>query len=230
MVHRALKASLVLGIFVVLLSESSGCSSTQVPDGTLIGARILSVCPPPSSDNYFFQPPTFASDTYDGAASRKEISSLFTLMSEPSLSCGAAPDEGYRLLNYFPHWGPPHPVAIRLIRFGSRRGLVAVSLIGEQATALAKGDRIQKQLTNQDWMAFNAAVDRVGFWIVPNRPAKNNLAILDGDRWVIEGRRGGLYRTLPLSDFVSRPAIAELVKAFFTMAGMKIPEQLSHRY
>src|SRR5206468_2126790 len=116
MVHRALTASSMLGILVVLLSGLSGCSSIEVPDGTLIGARILSVCPPPSSDNYFFQAATFATDTYDGAASRKEISNFFTLMSEPSLSCGEAPDEGYRLLNYFPFWGPPRPVAIRLTR------------------------------------------------------------------------------------------------------------------
>jgi hypothetical protein len=44
---------------------------------------------------------------------------------------------------------------------------------------------------------------------------------LDGDTWVIEGRRGGLYRTLPLVAFVDQPAIGELSKAFFTLAGLK---------
>jgi hypothetical protein len=97
----------------------------------MIGESAPSACP---SHTDFFPPRAFASTEYDGADSRKANSEFLRLMSEPSLWCGQAPDEGYRVLNYFPFWGPPHPVAVRLTRTGAGLDLVAVSLAGGRDT------------------------------------------------------------------------------------------------
>ncbi len=181
----------------------------------------------PSSTD-FFPPRAFASLEYDGADSRKANSEFLRLMSEPSLWCGQALDEGYRVLNYFPFWGPPHPVAVRLTRTGAGLDLVAVSLAGGRDTGvgLSVGNRIQKSLGMAEFTAFASTVETAGFWTAPNVPPQGSAIVLDADVWILEGRRGGLYRLLPFSPS-QRSSFTPMLKMFFGMSGLEVPSELA---
>lgn len=175
----------------------------------------------PSRGTEFFPPRTFASGDYDGADSRKEMSGFFALMSEPSLWCGDAADESYRLLEFSP-FGPPRPIAIRVTRVGSQTDLTAVTLRGGKHTGvnLFVERRMQKRLKDHDWAAFVKAVEQAGFWAAPNVPPRPPL-VLDGDALVLEGRRGHFYRVLPGPQH--RPSSTTMLSIFFTMAGLEQP-------
>jgi hypothetical protein len=189
----------------------------------MIALEVPATCP--SGGMELFPPRTFASADYDGAGLRKQMSGFFVLMSEPSLWCGDGPDEVYRLLNYFPFWPPQHPTAIRIARVGATSHLRAVSLAGGKGVTLSVDRRTEKPLTDQEWAAFATAVQAADFWMAPNELPKAG-AVLDGDTWVLEGRRGHSYRVLPFTP-VDRPLFLTMLRAFFGMAGLDVPSDLS---
>jgi hypothetical protein len=223
------RITLVAVGILIPITFATACSTDNAQDLLAIGQQAPSKCPRPSSENYFFPVRTFASAEYDGAGLQKQLSSFLDLMSEPSLSCGEEPDEAYRMLNYFPFWGPPNPVAIRITRVNSQRDLVTVSLAGGRDTglSLSVSHRAQKALGSEDWTAFIATVEKAGFWVVPLRPPTQTVAVLDGATWIVEGRRGGTYRVLPLS--FERPALVEMSRTFFSLAGLDVPPELMNR-
>jgi hypothetical protein len=207
-------------------SAAIGCSPPR-DDGFMraFAQEAIPACAP--DDTTFFPPKTFASGSYDGLPHRRQMAGFFRLMSEPSLWCGEAPDEGYRFLTYFPFWGPPNPVSVRIARRGSRVELVAVILAGgrEPGVDLSVRRRIEKRLQDRDWRTFAAAVDNAGFWAAPAN-THSTLVVFDPPAWVLEGRRGHLYRALPFAP-IARPLFRAMAKTLFTAAGVPVPEEVS---
>lgn len=189
------EGSKTIAIAILATVVINGCAprSQEVPENTL-AQRLRPRCGSPSSEDFFFRAGTFAArDTnYDGASTRRKYSAYLSAMSEPSLSCGEMPEEAYRLL-----WVPifdPQRLAISVSRTGHVSSLVA-NVISSAANdvSFTVGNRIEKVVTNDQWLMLTLAIHEINLWIMPERRVgiPRERIGLDGNTWVLEGRRGG---------------------------------------
>ena len=190
-----------------------------------IGIPTPSRCADTRGDAYWFPQRAGRSEADQSDIRLTRPAEFLQLLAEPSLWCEDSP-ESYRLLRYFPHWGPPQPEMIRVTRTGPTGELIAASLDGgDGESPLAVGERTRRTLSVDDWAALSDAIDQSRFWSAPPLPASPRM-VLDGDTWLLEGRRQGIYRSLILSPFLDDAQFARLAATFYKHAGISIPEEL----
>lgn len=158
-------------------------------------AEVRASCPESGSASYFFPPGLLESERDDlDAMTREWYSKHLNAMAEPSLSCGRADaDEVYRFvwLRTF-----HQPVSVRISRRNNEAALAAVEMSG--AGGYEPGavvQRIGKRLSADDWAAFEAALSRSDYWLLPTRPSPRQIGF-DGAQWIVEAQRGETYHVV----------------------------------
>lgn len=179
-----------------------------------VGDRALAGCP--FGVTSYFPPQAFPLGSGDGYNLRTNAPSFLASMSEPSLWCGGpAPDEGYRLLTFFPLRGQRQPAVIRIQRRGRSVSLV-LSSMSPSGTAGPNVARSEKPLSMNEWAAVVAAFDSAGFWLAPLRAPH---APTTGETWIVEGRRGSNYRAVQFMPS-ERSSFVTILDAMLSTAGV----------
>jgi hypothetical protein len=122
---------------------------------------------------------------------RRWYSEQLAAMGEPSLSCGSADLETYRLvwLRTF-----HHPVAVRVFRTDTSFHLEAVILDGRGGYEPGRVlQRVSRDLTREQWKAIIAELRRAHFW---QEATTTHDGGDEGAQWIIEARRQGRYHLI----------------------------------
>jgi len=155
---------------------------------------IVASCPAASSDASYYPERTFDAQRSDmDKLFRHSATEFLTAMNEPSLSCGPSKErEAYRLL-FLPAFG--HPVAIRIN--DSASGIVLESTELSGMAGYDPGmvfERKRIQLNERDWNELKSAIVASTFWSATT--SAEALIGIDGDQWIIEGRKGREYHAV----------------------------------
>lgn len=183
---------------------------------------IVASCPPAGSDAFYYPERAFDAERGDMDESfRRSFTAHLAATNEPSLSCGSAGErETYRLL-FLPTFN--HPVAIRITDTASGILLEATELSG--GAGYDPGMRVERkqiQLSEGDWKELKAAITALMFW---NATTSSEALIgIDGDIWIIEGRRDHEYHAVGRFHPKGTP-FGNLGQIFFKLAGVT-PEGL----
>ena len=73
----------------------------------------------------------------------------------------------------------------------------------------AIADRAERALSDEEGRAVTTAVQTSQFWTVPTLLwARNRNGVVDGSRWILEGRRGTAYHAVSRHPFLDEPVRA----------------------
>jgi hypothetical protein len=150
-----------LAIGVALIS---GCVGN--PNGNPV-VDVARVCAADSQDEQFFGS-AFTRDNESGRAQLATAFARLTEYSEPSLACSSDVDEAYRF-TIASAW-PPVPTIIRVQRAGGIATLTAIAPRHDPASRTAVAERIERQLTADEWARIVdgvAAIDVVNSRAIP---------------------------------------------------------------
>jgi hypothetical protein len=189
--------------------------------GTAAAGEVRLACPPVEASDYFFPAAVLDVARSDlDAFVRGWYSKHLRVMGEQSLSCGPTSDaETYRFvwLRTF-----HRPIAVRVSRVSGGGRLVAIELTGHGGYAPGGvANRVEKSVSEADWLTLTAALSATIFWNLPTRPA---VAILgaDGSQWIIEGRRASEYHVVDRWTPRTGP-YREAGLSFLRLAGISVP-------
>jgi hypothetical protein len=183
---------------------------------------VVISCPPANSDVFYYPERAFDAQYDDMDKSfRQGFTEHLAAMKEPSLSCGSASErETYRLL-FVPAFN--HPVVIRVTNTTSGIVLESTELSGEGGYAPgAPIERKRIQLSEGDWKELKTAITASMFWSATT--SSEALIGIDGDRWIIEGRKSREYHAV--GRFHPKgTSFGDLGQIFFKLAGI-VPQGL----
>jgi len=182
---------------------------------------IVASCPPTSSDAFYYPERTFfdPQDDERDKNSRQFLTQVLATMNEPSLSCGPFKDrEAYRLLFIAAF---RHPVAIRINDSANSIVLESTEMSG---TAGGDGSGLvfehkRIQLNERDWKELKSAIAASMFW---NTTPTSSEGGVDGDTWIIEGRKGEEYHAATRWN-PQATSFGNLGRLFFRLAGLTFP-------
>jgi hypothetical protein len=183
---------------------------------------INTSCPPATSDAFYYPLGTFDTQYNDMDEDfRRGFALPLAYMNEPSLSCGSIKEqETYRLL-FLAAFG--HPVAIRIA--GTTSGFLLESTELSGGGGDPPGMRVERkrsELREGDWKELKTAIDASMFWSATT--SSEVLIGIDGDSWIIEGRKGQEYHAV--GRFHPKgTALGNLGQLFFKLSGIT-PEGL----
>jgi hypothetical protein len=149
--------------------------------------KVLDVCPPVVARGWLGDPRRL--DEW------RVYSGMWQEMGEPPLACGPSnADETYRVtwLHSFVRFDL---VVVRIGRSGTR-ATVSGSVFrwvpkGSGIAQLSRIYRGERTVTEAEWTQMVEMIERADFWNWGPPPERG---VLDGDVWVIEGRRRGGYQ------------------------------------
>jgi hypothetical protein len=182
---------------VLMLVTGHGCGGPGSDVRKPFAREVKRTCPSSADSEVFFPMGAFASSESDGEARRRKYASYLRDLREPSLFCGGGPEEAYRVLRLKPFHA--EPLVVRIARMGADTRVVVVA----STTAGADGhwiavNRSEEALADRAWVDFERGVHESNFWYMPSYAVKmpGSPAILDGERFVVEGRSRGLYHVV----------------------------------
>jgi len=148
-------------------------------------------CPPPEARGLYFWFDTFAGRT----AGADAWASQLALAGERSLSCGPSLASETLRLTLIPVGHPT--VVVRLDRWQGGASAVAIEVPAIPADASGQSHlrpslRLDRQLTEQEFVDLSAALDRSGAW----SPASLTGIDATGSHWILERRRHATYNAV----------------------------------
>jgi hypothetical protein len=155
---------------------------------------IITSCPLASSDAFYYPERALDAQRSDMDESfRHWFTAHLAAMNEPSLSCGPTKDrEVYRVL-FLPTFD--HPIAIRITDSASGIVLESTKLSGMSGYDPGMPlERKRIQLNKRDWNELKSAITTSTFWSATT--SAEALIGIDGDQWIIEGRKGREYHAV----------------------------------
>jgi len=182
-----------------------GCSSGSLPEPSR-AHRVRAECPPHTDNTFYFHP-----DEIDGQ--RVEYASYFLAqVNAPSLSCGSAADEGYRITRLAP--GRPSAV-IEILHAQDGWTLHGVefpsAVYGQRATIT---NEARKNLTDTQVANIRAQFDETHFW--RTEPMPHFEGPYDGPWVTLEARHGSSYHVV----FPLAWSFGTVTATLFDMAGL----------
>jgi len=152
---------------------------------------VRSHCPPPEARGFYFWFDTFAGRT----AGADAWASQLALAGERSLSCGPSLASETLRLTLIPAGHPT--VVVRLDRWHGGASAVAIEVPPMSAdvadrSALRPSLRLDRQLSDEDFVDLAAALDRAGAW----SPVGLINAETNGSHWILERRRGASFNAV----------------------------------
>jgi hypothetical protein len=207
------------GPFVLTLFVTSifGCRETALPELSA-AQRVRPRCPVASADDFFFPPDAvFPLNARRDKFQRELASRFLTRTATPSLSCGDAVAEGYRLL-WMPESASPTVITVTLV--GTSWLLDATEFHDprtSQAFTIAR--HVTRHVTDEQIPQLLDALERAHFWTrQPWRDSETN----DAATWMIEGRRKTGYHVATMLDPVD-VTFQDAALRFWFLAQLPIP-------
>jgi hypothetical protein len=193
----------------------SGCVDPN--DNPIIG--VAATCQADSQDQRFFG----SAFTYENETGRALLARTFKALaenSEPSLACGAEPDEGYRL-TIVGQW-PNVPLIIRTQKVAEVAMLRATFPRHDSTTGTLVLDRLERPLSSAEWSSLSAHARSIN--LVRMR------AILASEderdytrRRLIEFRRDGNYGLVQRPSVRSADVLDSFTVRLIELAGIDYP-------
>lgn len=214
----------LLGLLIAALQWS--CSAGTTPEPRL-GAKAEIICPPQDSDDYYHPHGSVVANNLDGVDNflRESFARYLRNADVAALWCGPI-DEGYRVL-WLPAYRPAAIVELtkrgndwRLVRVDFRDPRVVAH--DSSANPFLVSNRSQSIITKPEAALFLRALDKSSFWSIPGYLDSRQE---DGHRWLIEGRKDGLYRVVTrhgVDDKLVQDVALELTK----LTGRAITEEM----
>jgi hypothetical protein len=180
--------------------------------------RTQSDCGSPSAEGYFFSPDQLDPlDRTHDAKVRADYSWYLRGLAQPSLWCGNASGETYRLLRLDPTGSP---VSVRVTRTSGSGEITAVEL---QRPSWKGPGRITRDthatLSDAQWETATATLAGSGFW---NLDTYERRDIHDGAAWILEGRRASAYHIVERTSPGSGP-FKDACLMLLRLAGVETP-------
>jgi hypothetical protein len=169
------------------LSRALVACSQNLPAVTQ-GQLARAQCPARTSGDFYFPADTLGVDSATDGRIRLGVSRLLGDLAQPSLSCGAQPQEleAYRLIwiHAFSH---AQPIVITVKQVDGTWSLSALRTRGAVDHSLA--ERRERVMSTQERDLLSEAIDGSRFWQT-DRIVTEVQGASDGAAWVLEGRRG----------------------------------------
>jgi hypothetical protein len=210
-------AALVLAATVAGLGLGGCLNSQDVPEPSLAVAT-RSVCEG-EPVNYFGLDAERVVAPRAAASDWDFIAQYLVIMKQPSLFCGNAPDEGYRLTSLY---STGRPTFISVQRTG-RAATVSWMQLGAPSWAvstrvLSEGSR---PITDVQWRRVAETISKIGFWHMRRLESTEEWAG-PSTGWVLEGRKKHLYHVVRRGE-PRAGSIAEVATNLLRLAN--VPEE-----
>lgn len=129
----------------------------------------------------------------------EEDSRTLQALGESPLYCGRqGVDEEYRLLERDAFGAYADVVSVS--RSGTEYRIAAATTLERSGQFDGQRRRMDRRMTAPEWKRVAAVIDRLQLWqtppAVPTPPSRVTVVILDGNSYMIEGRKSNLYRAL----------------------------------
>ena len=206
-------------VVAVFLLSATACASHTPPPPTL-AKQVAPQCPEASDEAYYFPEGAISPQRSTDRSYTTNFSLYLKSFDAPSLSCGTAVSEGYRLL-----WvqGNRPAGTIAFSRRNEKWDLTVVEYVDPLRSRVRSviRTRTNTPVTDQTAGQLATALHSGGFWTTLN--SERSSANFE-DIWVIEGRTETGYHV------VTRPSLRDttfwaLGVPFFTAASLPLPER-----
>lgn len=202
-------------ILILLLVGGGACNSIS-PPAVRSAVAVRTVCPPSTSLDYFFpEGALIPQNTDSDRAQRSAIAGFLDSTGAPSLSCGLATTEAYRLLR----------VGDNLWEFEitvSRNRDSWTLNVTEPRTATTSPmtlNRTSLAIRADDVGSVRAAFETAKFWTMPAYLEVEG----EGQVWVIEARVDSSYKVVTRPSYKDDPLFKQLVETFHRISGRPQP-------
>ena len=180
---------------------------------------VSATCRADSQDHSFFG----SAFVYDNDTGRALLARNFKALvenTEPSLACGAAPDEAYRL-SIVGQW-PNVPLVITAQRIADRATLRAVFPRHDSTAGTWVLDRLERTLSAVEWSSLTAHARSIDLGRMRAIPATENGQDF-GRRRLLEFRREGLYGLVLRPSVHNGEALDSFTAKLIKLAGIDYP-------
>lgn len=194
------------------MSSLVGCHRVTERATADFSATVRSVCPPRTSDEFFF--PVRLLPTL------QRESALLRALGEPSLSCENEPSERYRIFLSRPF---QDSLVIRMDRSRSGYVIVAHSFTGGTGgEPLTLRRVVSKAITELQGRAFSAAFEQAGFWAMTTVPVRGpgEAICLDCVGATVEAKQQLRYHVVERSPALESGAFRGACEMLVSLAGL----------
>jgi hypothetical protein len=214
---RASRLGIVFLLLVIGLGAAfiPGCADPN--DNPL--RDVAATCQPDSQNHRFFGP----AFTYDNDTGRAQLARSFKALaenSEPTLACGAEPDEAYRL-TIVGQW-PNVPLIISAQRVDERATLRAAFPRHDPTAGTWVLDRLERPLSGVEWSSLSERAGAI------NLMRMRAILVSEDERdygrqRLIEFRREGNYGLMKRPSVRTGDALDSLTAKLIELAGIDYP-------
>ncbi len=217
-------ASRLIWIMAVVFLVACGGSSYPEPRS---GLRVDRDCPSADRGDYYYPEGAIVANNRNGEDDfwRDWYGKYLRSANALPLWCGAT-TEAYRFL-WLPSYRPA--MIVELTRRGNDWQVIRIAFkdprknsSSQQANPLSVNERVESAATEESVAPFLQTLNDASFWV---GSAYLSSKKEDGHRWVIEGRRDGLYRVVTRHE-ASDQQFENAARVLVKLAGADIPEEM----
>lgn len=171
------------------------CVATSPPPQP--GFQVRETCPPRDDEHFYFPGAAISDNVDNDRQNRAALSRYLQALQSPSLSCGAEPVEGYRLMRVM----PSRATVILAARSGGDWTLDSSQLERRDDNLWIVTTHSRRELRPDESKRLLDSLDRSAIWTAPSwmdsstTPSGSHAAPLDG-LWIIEARKDTSYRAV----------------------------------